>query len=142
MAGNIDTSTEAVERVRRLLRHPDGVWRAHGEEADEMLGAIAAERDALRQQMQIATTEQWHVGFAAGQADRDRLAAALAQARKEVMEEAAQIADEHRTAAKRSATEEWEYSVSAAVRGRIDARAYEAERIAAAIRAKAQEVKS
>ena len=67
------------------------------------------------------------------------VAAALAQARRDALEEAAQIADEHHTTAKRSATEDWEYSVSAAGRGRIDARAYEAERIAAAIRAKAQE---
>jgi hypothetical protein len=55
------------------------------------------------------------------------------------MERAVEIADEHHKVALRGAAEEWGYADSAATRARIMARAWEAARIAAAIRAAAKE---
>jgi hypothetical protein len=45
----IDTSAAAIARIRRLLAHEDGVWRAHADEAEALIGALAGERDALRE---------------------------------------------------------------------------------------------
>lgn len=66
-------------------------------------------------------------------------AARVAEARREGMREAAGIAEEHSKAAKRGAAEEWGSPDSARTRARIEARAYEAARIAAAILARAED---
>lgn len=68
MMREIDTSAEAVEGYAHNLE-----VRGFAAEA-ATLRALAAERDALRRHMQVAATEQWHAGYAAATADRDRLA--------------------------------------------------------------------
>jgi hypothetical protein len=64
------------------------------------------------------------------------VAARIAEAVAQEREACAAIADEHHKSAKRGAAAEWGYPDSAATRARIEARAYEAFRIAAAIRAR------
>ena len=83
---SVPTDAEAVEALAARM---DAWWAyslndAHRDalhKSAATLRALAAERDALRHQMQIATTEQWHAGFEAGRADRDRLAADVARLR-------------------------------------------------------------
>jgi hypothetical protein len=68
MSADTNTSAEWVKSMAASLRDEDCGPAAR------LIEALAAERDALRHQMQIATTEQWHAGFEAGRADRDRMA--------------------------------------------------------------------
>lgn len=72
----------------------------------------------------------------------DALARMIAEAEARGMERAAGVADDHHKIATRAVADEWGYSGSAATRARIESRAYEASRIAAAIRAAAKEIKA
>jgi len=111
MAGNIDTSAEACERLAaELCARWDDVWEflKVREQAAATLRALAAERDAMLTPRGYVTCA--HCGgqngwieadmaveverrCAAAYAERDRLAAMLAQARRDGMEEAAQEVD-------------------------------------------------